>query len=251
MTLVKQPRTPPMAVASLLVLLVGLCGCGSAGRATVSGARSSSEDAPVVRIGSFSISSAAYAHWMLIGAATVEMPRPGVPPVQPVAYDPPGFEACVSRLRQSSAGVATSQLRTRCENTYAAIQRRILNFLITGYWLRGAAAEQHLEVSTGEVRAKFEEEKRTNYSSAAAFRRLQEASRQTQPDLEFATQTQMLSTRLLERFEKRNPHESSEQATIRAFNRSIKATWVPRTSCSPGYVVPDCKQYRPPAKPTT
>jgi hypothetical protein len=183
---------------------------------------------------------------MAIGAATVEMPKASGPLPQPVAYEPPDFTACVAHLQISAPKAATpAQLTAKCTKTYKSIQTRILNFLITGYWLRGEATEQHVSITEAEVRKKFEEEKRTNYPTAASFRRLQEASRQTVPDLMFAVETRMLSAKLLERFTKQHSHEPSEQATITAFNESIASKWTPRTNCQPEYVVRDCKQYKP------
>jgi hypothetical protein len=185
---------------------------------------------------------------MEIGAATVEMPRPTGPVPKPLAYEPPKFTACVAHLG-AGAGAQTAasaaQLRARCKKTYEGIEDRVLNFLITGYWLRGEAAEQHGAVPEAEVHKKFEEEKRRKYPTATSFRRLREASRQTVPDLEFAVETQLLSGKLLEKFTREHPHESSERATITAFNGSIRSKWTPKTDCRPGYVVPDCRQYRP------
>jgi hypothetical protein len=236
-------------------VLVGLmlASCGGSGKpkidiTTVASSESGPTTAVVVRVGATPITKATYDHWMAIGAATVEMPKPTAPLPKPIAYEPPDFTACVARQRVNTSKASTAQLRATCKKTYEGVQARILNVLISGYWLRGEASERHESVTGAEVRAKFEEEKRVNYPGAASFRRLQEASRQTVPDLEFAVETQMLSARLLEKFTKAHSHEKSERATITAFNKSIKDKWIPRTSCAPGYVVPDCKQYRPPKK---
>jgi hypothetical protein len=202
--------------------------------------------AVVLQVGSTPITGAMYDHWMAIGAATVEMPKPSGPLPKPVTYEPPGFTACVAHLHTSAAkSTTTAKLRARCKTAYEGIQSRILSFLITGYWLRGEAAEQHASVTEAEVRKKFEEEKRANYPTAASFRRLQEASRQTVPDLLFAVETRMLSAKLLEKFTKAHSHAKSEQATIAAFNKSIASTWMPRTDCQPGYVIRSCRQYKP------
>jgi hypothetical protein len=135
-----------------------------------------------------------------------------------------------------------------CKATYEDIRSRILNFLITGYWLRDQAAEQHISVSPREVKQRFQEERRAHYT-AAAFRRFQESSRQSVADLEFAVETQMLSAKLLTVFVKAHGDEKNEQAAVPAFNKSITSKWEPRTNCAPGYVVPDCTKYKPLATP--
>jgi hypothetical protein len=161
----------------------------------------------------------------------------------PVAYEPSDFTACVAHLLRTGAPRSSAaQLKVRCEQTYEGIRARILNFLITGYWLRGEAAAEGISVSQAEVQKQFEAVKRAQYPTAASFRRLLDASRQTVSDLMFAVQTQMLSTRLLEKFTKDYGKGRSEQATIAAFNRAIRSKWTARTDCRPGYVVKDCRQ---------
>jgi hypothetical protein len=198
-----------------------------------------------VQIGSAGISPVAYAHWMAIGAATVEMPKPTGPLPSVTEYTPPAFTACIAHRRAlaTSAG-STAALRAGCRKAYEGIQARVLNFLITGYWLRDEAAEMHASVSQAEVHRKFKEYRQEDFPTPAAFQRLKEASHQSVADLEFAVETQMLSARLLERFTKSAGSGKSEQATITAFNKHIASKWTPRTSCRQGYVVEDCKQYR-------
>ncbi len=251
MTLTHSPRYSLCAAVSIaLFALASLASCGGSndpvtGSTTLPKTTTPHSLAVVVQVGRAHVTSAEYLHWMGIGAATRYRPTPGRTPSPPVAYEPPAYAQCVSRLRAATHGSATAQqLLNQCRRAHESIQRRILNFLITGFWLRGEAAAQHLSLSEAQVRAKFNEERRANYPTAAAFRQFQEASHQTIPDLEFAVETQMLSTRLLERFTKAHPHEGSEQATIRAFNASISSNWIPRTSCATGYVVPDCREYK-------
>jgi hypothetical protein len=200
----------------------------------------------VVRVGSVAIDGAAYDHWLAIGEATVKMPKQGSRKVDPIAYVPPHFASCVSRLRNWAAAENRDQLMNRCERQYTAIQTRVLGFLITGYWLRQEAQAHHLSLTPAAVRSKFEEERRAHYPSTADFRHLQETSGQTIPDLEFAVETEMLSTRLLQAFAKRAHMQVSNPKTVAALNRQIVATWTPRTECRAGYVVRDCKEYQPP-----
>jgi hypothetical protein len=239
------------AIVCLVAAAVSLAGCGGSSKhrgrtATVTpSANVAPASAVVINIGATPITGATYNHWMAVGAATVERPKPDGPLPRPTVYAPPDFTACVARLREASSGSTVAELKAKCERTYEAIQRRILNFLITGYWLRGQAAEEHALVTDAEVRRKFNEEKRANYPTAGSFRRLQEASRQTVPDLEFAVETQMLSAKLLEEFIKTHSHDKSEQATIAAFNKWIRSTWAPKTECQPGYVIADCARHKP------
>jgi hypothetical protein len=247
----KQARRPLSLCAPALLAVLTIAACGGATGHNANMARSAPFDVRaratdfVVRVGETPITPATYNHWMAVGAATVEPPRPGGPLPKPVTYEPPAFKLClVHLLARVPKSIAAGQLRAKCKTTYESIQKRILTFLISGYWLRAQAAEQHASVTEGEVRKKFDEEKRASFPTADSFRRLQEASRQTVPDLMFAVETQMLSAKLLTRFTTAHPHEKSEQATIAAFNKSIRSKWTVRTDCQPGYVISDCKQYK-------
>lgn len=241
-----------LALLVALALAPAACGGGSRSHRSADGVHASAplvgtgHGVVVARIGTAAISLATYEHWMAIGAATVEMPKPTGPLPKVVEYVPPEFTACVAQLRANApSSTLTAPLRAQCRRTYKGIQARILNFLITGYWLRGEAAEQHASVSEAEVRNEFDEERRAHYPTAASFRRVQEASRQTVSDLMFAVETRMLSAKLLEKFRSTHSKGKSEQATIAAFNKSVRSTWALKTNCQPGYVVPDCEQYKP------
>jgi hypothetical protein len=241
-----QHRRVEIPVLGLLIGLI-LIGCGTSSPEHTSTAAVSPAFAPpnavVVRVGATPITGAAYDHWMRIGAATVEMPRATGSLPTPIAYEPPDFSACVTHLQAIATKSTTAQLKAKCRHTYEGIQARILDFLITGYWLRGEATEQRVSLTGAQVRKKFDEEKRAGYPTAASFHRLEEASRQTVADLEFAVETQMLSATLLETFAKTH-QAKSEQAMIAAFNTSIRSKWTPRTGCQPGYIVTDCSEYR-------
>jgi hypothetical protein len=235
-----------VAVSALALTLLS-CGGGASSKPETEHARKSPPSQSVVVVGGTSITRAAYEHWMRIGAATVTRPIANGPMPAPVTYKPPDFAACVAQARQGPLKSApTPPLRAECKATYESIQRRVLSFLIIGYWLRAAAAEVHASVTPAEVRERFEEERKSHYPTTQALRRLEEVSRQTVPDLEFAVETQMLSARLLSLFAKEHRDQRNEQAAVPAFNKSIKSKWSARTRCLPGYVVPDCKQHHPP-----
>jgi len=187
------------------------------------------------------ITQATYQHWMAIGAATVEMPKPTGALPKALTYVPPQFTACAAQLKASSPSATAGQLRSRCRKTYEGIRSRILNFLITGSWLRQQASGEHIAVSRSEVQKTLATEQRAE--GAAQFRRLEKASRQGRVDLEYAAERQLLSTKLLERFEAAHRGQSA-QAAIAAFNRSLTVAWTPRTICEPGYAVKDCRRYK-------
>jgi hypothetical protein len=249
-TCTHRPGVGRALAVLVLFSAFALTSCGSSIHHTASLASSTHAVSPaprpgaVVRIGKTAISSTVYAHWMAIGAATVEMAKPTGPLPAVIEYVPPAFAACIAHRRSLAKTATITSLRAECRKIYEQIQARVLNFLITGYWLREQAAQIHLSVSQAEVRRKFNEDRQQDFPSATAFQRLKEASRQSVPDLEFAVETQMLSTRLLKHFTAHLGKAKTEQATIAAFNRYIASRWTRRTTCRPAYIVKDCKQYK-------
>lgn len=230
-------------------LAIGVAACGSSKRAdpariaaASASSSNSSQSRVVVRVGAVPITEATYQHWMAIGAATVEMPKPTGPLPKPLTYVPPSFTACIAQLRAATPTAPTNQLRRKCEKSYATIQNRILGFLITGAWLEQQAAAKRVSVTPAEVRQRLSVERRAQ--GAAAFRRLKEASRQDIADLEYAAERQLRSTKLLERFTA--GHQSlPEAAVIADFNKALTSAWLPRTVCETGHVVKDCSEYKP------
>lgn len=242
------------ALGAILVLGLGLSACGkqaSTGKHSSTGAAPGpGASAVVIQVGKTPITRALYRHWLAIGVATVNIPLPGQPIPKAIAYEPPDFKACVASLQKSSPPKqkpTTAELKLKCQQTFVGIKQRILSFLITGYWIRGEAAERGVTVSDAEVQQKFEENKRQNYPTPAAFQELLASSHQTIPDLKFAVETQLLSAKLLKNFTTSKGKGKAEQELTIPFNQSIELKWSARTDCRQGFVVKDCKQYRPAA----
>ncbi len=234
------------SVLLVVFLTTALAACGGSKHATTAANTASAapdppETAVVVRVGTVPITKATYEHWMAIGAATVEMPKPTGPLPKALIYTPPGFSECATELHASSPRATAAQLKTRCSKTYASIQSRILSFLITGHWLRQQAAAEHVSVTSSDVTRRLAEERKREGS--AAYSRIVRASHQTVPDLEYAIETRLLSERLERRYIAQ--HKGlTEQQQVAGFNRTITARWEPATHCDAGYVVKDCQEYR-------
>jgi hypothetical protein len=236
-------------VTGVLALGLMLSACGSSRHASSTASvpappSSVPSGAVVVQVGNTAITRAQYEHWMRIGDATVQKPLPGHPISKPIDYEPPDFTECIARLRANAlVPETTSQLKAKCQQTFHSIQTRILRFLINGYWLREEASEDRIPLSSAELQKEFEQIKAHEFPTAAAFQRLLAASRQTVSDLMFAVETEMLSTRLQQKFSKPETKETPENS-VEALNKRLVAKWTPRTSCLPGYIILACRQYR-------
>jgi hypothetical protein len=238
-------------VACVVTLGLMLSACGSSNKASSTTSTTSVPAPPsapsgtvVVQVGNTPITRAQYEHWMRIGDATVQKPLPGQPIPKPIDYEPPNFTECIARLRANALlHETTPQLKTKCQQTFQSIQTRILRFLINGYWLREEATEDGITISNTELQTEFNQTKAHEFPTPASFQRLLNASRQTIPDLMFAIETEMLSTKLQQKFSKPETKESPENS-VEALNKRLDAKWTPRTNCLPGYVIKACRQYR-------
>jgi hypothetical protein len=239
-----------LVVAGVLALGLVFSACGSSSKSASSPISVLPGSAPpgtvVVRVGNTSITRATYEHWMRIGDATVQKPLPNQPIPKPIDYEPPDFTECIARLRASAlVSETTAQLKMKCLQTFQGIQTRILGFLINGYWVREEAAEDGISIANAELQTEFNKIRAHEFTTPASLQRLLNASRQTIPDLQFAVETGMLSTRLQRKFSKpitkENPNPESD---IEILNKRIVTKWKPRTSCLPGYIIKACGQYQ-------
>jgi hypothetical protein len=240
------------AMGAVLALGLALAACGSSVHtATTPPAPggpppgSAPAGTVVVQVGNTAITKTIYEHWMRIGDATVQKPLPGQPIPKPINYEPPDFTECIARLRANALlHESTSQLKAKCQQTFKGIQERILRFLINGYWLREEAAEDGLSISNAELQKEFNHLKQQEFPTAASFQRLLTASRQGIPDLMFAVETVMLSSKLQQKISKPITKENpNPEGGLKELNRTLVKKWTVRTNCHPGYIVQDCKQF--------
>ncbi len=186
----------------------------------------------VITVASYSISKAAYDHWL---AAVTRLATPN-PTKEPNALEPPAFTSCVARLRlttpQGAAHLSLPKLQARCEAQYRRVREQTTSLLVYDYQLRAEATARNVHVSSASVRVRFNQIRSEQFPSLLAFRRALSSSQQTLKDLLFEVETQLLAAKL-----ETHPNGVSE------LQRILHAHWKSRTSCQPGYVVPGCQQY--------
>jgi hypothetical protein len=217
---------------------VGLGGCGGGGGVAV-------------RVGSRSLSVAAVEHWMPIEAVLSYEPIPKGPVAKGVIPDPPDYRACVAQLHaldfSSKIGEVAkpgrAALKKQCERRYKTVRENIITILITDLWLRGEAAAHGITVSESEARRELEHNKPLSFPNEAAFRDYLKWTGLTMADEMLLYEKNLLSLKVLRKVIQRPglSKDQQKQAYVGFITR-----WVSKTSCQPGYIVPDCKQYKGP-----
>lgn len=122
-------------------------------------------------------------------------------------------------------------------------QHHALGFLITSSWILGEAAKRHISVRNGEVHKRLANLEAKSFPKAGATRAYLRRSHQTTADLQARVKVELLQGRIAEEVTKGKP-KTQHEAVLAAFERHFAAHWKALTSCKPGYVMEDCKEYK-------
>jgi hypothetical protein len=159
--------------------------------------------------------------------------------------DPPNVDGCASSARSLAAVVGKkpprAKLAQRCRELILAIRRQALGFLIEHRWRVNEARRYDIVPTRHEVSAALVRQQQAQ--SDDVKKRRQESS----ADERYEAALNVVNARLLKRFS----HEGSGGGLNSAFLRM--ASTMPRrraaTTCEPGYIVAQCRGYRPTPEP--
>jgi hypothetical protein len=172
--------------------------------------------------------------------------------------------ACGSSRAPEVASVAGKPITTRDLSHWIAIKRaeleasakpeslssadlkqRALAFLITADWLEGEAAAQGVEVSASEADATYGEllNGPTGRAFAAGLKRRGLSRADELRLLRLAALAQKLRDKLGASVQ--NSQGAAGRQRISAFLAAYRERWKRRTTCRPGYVIPECSDGPP------
>lgn len=227
--------------ALLVALLCALAGCG--------GAHASQ---PAVRVGSAAIGDELVAHWMsvLVGkGSNGKKEGPSVPA-------PPKYTACIADQRAhrrppfaNAPRPTDAQLKAYCEYEYQRFKLKALYLLISHAWTTGEAAELGVKVDRRELQHQLSEFELGVAPSRAAFRRDLGFWRARLSDILLSLEDEQLATRIQAKVEATGTTAKQKEEAFARFGRAFEQKWVARTSCARGYVVPICRNFKPPKVP--
>lgn len=247
------------ALAAMTLAAVGLSACGSGG--------SGETVATVTGVGS--ISKAALDHWLPVEAVLLYRTNPTAPVPKGVIPDPPDYTSCIAYLKvtpsqklvEHGPKPSPAQLKRKCDIRFQELKEISLNSLIVAYWTIGAGKALGLRATDAEARTRLKEVNARSFSSGADFARYLRLTGQTLSDMVFQSKVQLLQVKMaaqLDAAAKRLPKGLTRRKRLYALaklNASFPPNeeWVARTTCSEGYVVSACKQYKgtlPPGTPS-
>jgi len=120
---------------------------------------------------------------------------------------------------------------------------RALGFLITSEWVLGEAAARGISVSEAEVKQRFAQLVHESFPKAGSLQKYLAKSGETEADLLARIKVELLASRIAANVTA-GKSASQRGTLLTAFENDFHAHWKSYTSCDPGYVMEDCKQYK-------
>lgn len=118
-----------------------------------------------------------------------------------------------------------------------------LGFLITSEWVLGEAAARHISLSEAEVRRRFAQLVQQSFPKAGSLQKYLAKSGETEADLLARIKVELLASHIAAKVTA-GSESSQRSALLTGFERNFQSHWKRLTSCDPGYVMEDCKQYK-------
>jgi hypothetical protein len=106
------------------------------------------------------------------------------------------------------------------------LREQVMDFLVTGKWIEGEAAERGIKVSDRAVRHRLAKQRRESFPDKRDFRRFLEQSGMTRSDIKYRVRLDMLSERV--------------RVQVNVFR--FRKKWKARTSCLAAYSGDNCGQ---------
>jgi hypothetical protein len=231
--MLKAVKWGTATLAAIACLAMAACGSGS------------KEDV-VVRVGKNTISSATVDHWIQVESVTSHGGARATPQPKGVLPVPPKYTDCIAYLMaHPQAGYSKpspEEARVKCAVEYKLYKETILYILINYYWDVEEGAAKGVRVSDAEVTRYI----KGVYPHPGEFGRFLRISHERLADERMLVKGKLMTKALVD-FSARNAHSGTER--LHAIAKHVEeetARWTPRTSCSVGYVVAQCKQFHGP-----
>ncbi len=207
----------PAALAALIGL-AALTGCGSGAKTTTT---------VVTAVGQAG-STAPVAQTSAADVATVQQT-----PITKAAYQ-----------HWTSVTAALSHAKTHSGAPRGALKNQVLGFLITSQWVLAEAAHLRIHVDEAQVRQRLHQVTAKQYPKASQLKQYLASIGETEADLLMRIKVELLEAKIAKAVTAGKTASTEPHLLLSAFQRSFDARWRAHTSCQPGYVMEDCKQYK-------
>lgn len=218
-----------VALGAVLLATSGIAACGGG----------ASSDA-VVQVGSTAITKATLSRWMATLAGGDFYEAFGITLPKGMVSVPADYTVCVRDLRTIAPYLAKGTYRRKCEELDESLKQQALNYLLDSEIAFRKEAELGVTVSNAEIDQRFRTFKAEHFPTEAELQQYLAQRDWTLAVELFLVKRDLLSSKASRKLKERF---KSEQAMYN-YVESREKMWVSRTSCRPGYIVLECKQYR-------
>lgn len=170
---------------------------------------------------------------------------PAVATVQGTPITKASFEHWVSvtaSLSHSKAHGTTAR---------AALKDQVLGFLITSQWVLAEAAHLGIGVSEAEVRRRLHRDTAKQFPKASQLQHYLAANGETEADLLMRVKGELLDAKIAQHVTAGKTASTEPHLLLSDFQKSFETRWRAKTSCQPGYVMEDCREYKGTLHPPT
>jgi hypothetical protein len=221
-----------LSSAILIAGSVGPMSCGASNQA-------------VVQVGQTPITRATVGHWMEVMVAGDYRYDMAKPPPAGLVSDPPNYDGCVVAAKRLSRKASESGARRLCRQLYQSVKLQAVNFLTNALWYAEDAKEHGEHVTSKQIERAYHLVQRREYSAPGQFARFLAEVHRTKADEYYLLRRNLLSNRFLERLQRQHFNLRNRDAALK-LAQEWQAKWTAKTTCQPGYVASQCKQYKGP-----
>jgi hypothetical protein len=231
-------RRIPTVRAWALCIAILLCTAASVWVGTgLAQVRSTVPGHDVAAAAGMPITRATFDHWMRIAARGSASQSRGAALVI-VPTDPPRFAGCIAQVRARIPKLlrtSTPQIRRDCRQLFTVLMRQVLDFLIKADWYQGVAALDHIVITNSQVAHRLAADKRTQFSTPAAYQRFLALTGQTNRDIVFRVRINLVYEALIKKV----------HGHAQLLDQNARKAFGPSTSCARYYLMADCVGYLP------
>ena len=222
----------PLSVLAAIIALA-LAGCGSSPSA-------------IATVAGQTVDRETLEHWVPIEAAIDHGILPQAPLPKGEVPDPPHYSACIHYLEHKARTTPShppvpsrSALLRQCRTRYEGVREHMLQILITFAWVIAETKALNLHVSDHEAAKEFARYKKEVFKTEKAFRNYLRYTGETLADELLISKMDLLSTKLQSKIVAERGINGA-----RRYYADFPKRWAAKTSCKPGFVVPQCRQYK-------
>jgi foldase protein PrsA len=156
----------------------------------------------VVKIGSDSIRTTEFDHWLKV-AATTQAQQSGQTGAAAQLPDPPNYTKCIANKKATAAKPAKGQpaptdatYKTQCQQQYEGLRDQVVQFLISSAWIQGESTDNGVKISDTDVKKEFDKQRQQSFPKDADYANFLKTSGYVQEDLLYQIKIRQLSQKL-------------------------------------------------------